>query len=137
MKGRNFLMAGAVLMIVLGLARGAGGLFLLIQGSAADPAIRTSQPSVMFLGTLLAALGLGLITSAVYVIRRSRRGWVWAVWLVVTFVTDGMVNGYVFFGRPGDRGTIVNVLAAALILVCLFFGRGGLHEGNRQAVEST
>lgn len=60
----------------------------------------------MFLGALLTLVGLGLIAAAIYVLRRSRRGWVWAVWLVITFV-----------------------------IACLFLGRGALHGVSRQAAE--
>jgi len=39
---------------------------------------------------------------------------------------DGAINGYLLYGRPGDRGTIVNVIAAALILTSLHFGKCAL-----------
>lgn len=129
MKGRVPLLLGGVMMILLGIARGAGGAILLVQGPAADPAIQASRSAVVVLGGLLTALGVGLVGSAVGVLRRRRRAWHWGTWLVVAFVIDGLVNGYVFFGSPGDRGTIVNLVAAALILTCLFVGRSALVGG--------
>jgi len=130
MKERVLLMIGGILLILLGIARGSGGVILLLQGPAADPRIRASHFAVAILGALLAVLGLGLIASGVGVLRRRRRGWVWGVSLVVAFVMDGLANGYVFFGRPGDRGTVANLLAAALILACLYLGRRALGDGR-------
>jgi hypothetical protein len=84
---------------------------------------------VVVLGALLVALGVGLVASAAGVLRRRRRAWHCGIWLVIAFVIDGMLNGYVFFGRPGDQGTILNLVAAALILMSLFLGRSALASG--------
>ncbi|HEY8258751.1 MAG TPA: hypothetical protein VIG08_13925 [Gemmatimonadales bacterium] len=39
------------------------------------------------------------------------------------FVLDGALNGYLLFGHPGDRGTLVNLGVALLILGALWLGR--------------
>ncbi|NCQ33552.1 hypothetical protein GW813_00470 [bacterium] len=126
MSRRIPLIAGAVLMILLGLARGIGGLVLLVRGSAADPNIQAPEAAVTVLAAVLVALGGALVVAAVGILRRSRRAWFLGIGLVVAFVLDGAVNGYVFFGHPGDRGTGVNLLAAVLILLGLGLGHRAL-----------
>lgn len=126
MNPRAALFAGGALMLLLGLARGAGGVVLLLRGAAADPGIQARGSIVAVLGALLAVLGIGLVAAAVGVLRRSRRAWLWGLYLVLAFVADGALNGYVLYGRPGDAGTAVNALAAALILLGLVRGRAAL-----------
>lgn len=130
MNPRRVLNLGAVLMILLGLARSAGGLVLLSQGAGTDPDIRASDATCTAAGGFLLALGAGLIVSAVGVLRRHRRSWLLGIVLTVAFVVDGAVNGYFLYGRPGDQGTVVNVFAAALILTCLFAGARALGDGG-------
>lgn len=129
MNPRRILTLAGVLMLLLGLARSAGGIVLLSQGAAADPIIRVSDFACAVVGGVLLALGAGLIVSAIGVLRRRRRAWLLGIVLTVAFVVDGMVNGAVLYGRPGDQGTVVNVIAAALILTCLFAGARAL-EGT-------
>ena len=126
MNPRRILTLAGVLMILLGLARSAGGIVLLSQGAAADPSIRASDATCAAVGGFLLALGAGLILSAVGVLRRHRRAWLLGIGFTVAFVVDGMVNGYLLYGRPGDQGTVVNVVAATLILICLFAGAKAL-----------
>jgi hypothetical protein len=128
MRERYALIVGGVLMFLLGLARGAGGVILLIKGPAADPGIHAGGPAVAVVALILTVLGAGLVAAAVGVLRAASRAWRWGIGLVVAFVLDGAVNGAVLYGRPGDAGTAVNVLAALLILLFLFLGRKRLNR---------
>lgn len=83
-------------------------------------------------GAFLLLLGLALIVAAVGVFRRLRSFWLFGTICTVAFVIDGAINGYVLYGQPGDQGTIVNVIVAALILACLLFGKGALRGGAAQ-----
>ncbi len=96
-----------------------GGLVLILQGASA----------VLTVGLFLLLLGLVLITSAVGVFRRRTFFWRLGIGGTVAFVVDGAINGFVLYGQPGDRGTLVNVVAAVLILACLLVGRN-LFDGN-------
>lgn len=123
MGSRAARIAGSILMILLGLARGAGGVALLVQGASADPRIQASESAISVLGVMLVALGAALVIVAVGVIRRKAHAWFAGIGLVLAFVVDGALNGYVLYGRPGDAGTIVNGIVAALIVACLVLGR--------------
>jgi len=137
MRARRILTIGGVLMALLGLARGTGGLVLLNQGAAADSRIQAAAPAVSIVGAFLLLLGLALVVAAVGVFRRLRRFWLLGIFCTVGFVIDGAINGYVLYGRPGDRGTIVNVIVAALILACLLFGKEALRYSAAQHGDAT
>ncbi len=132
MHERWYLIIGGVLMTLLGLARGVGGLALLTQGVAADPNIQATDIAVSMVGAFLLLLGLVLVVAAVGVIRKRHSFWLVGVICIMTFVVDGAVNGFVLYGRAGNQGTIINVIAAALILACLLLGKSALRNGTVQ-----
>lgn len=128
MRQRWFLIIGGILMMLLGLARGAGGLVLLVRGPAADSKIVATSSTAGVLGAMLLVLGLALVAAAIGVLRRQRLYWLIGILCTVLFVVDGAINGALLYGSPGAGGTAVNVLAAALILVCLFVGKTALRK---------
>jgi hypothetical protein len=130
MKKRRYLIIGGVLMSLLGLARGVGGLVLLTRGAAADPNIQATDTAVLLAGVTLALLGSALIAAGVGVFRMLRSFWLLGIICTVAFVVDGAINGLVLYGHPGDRGTIANVIVAALILTCLLLGKSTLRDGS-------
>lgn len=126
---RAFLTIGGVLMALLGLLRGAGGVMLLARGAAADERIHASGATVLAAGLTLVVLGLALVGAAVGVVRRNRLAWLAGVLLTMAFVMGGVLNGMALYGKPGAGGTMANVAAAAVIIGCLWLGRGAL-EGS-------
>ncbi len=133
MGRRVSLSIGAALMLLLGLARGAGGVALLLKGVSADPRIRATGPAAAGIGAALLVLGLVLVVSAVGVFRGRRPFWLLGVAGTVAFVIDGLINGTVLYGRPGAGGTTANLAAAAAILVFLLLSRAALQGGAAQA----
>ncbi len=122
MGRKRLRIAGGVLMLLLGLARAAGGLVLLVEGGAADPNIHSSGPAVTLVGISLVLIGTILAAAAVGVLRGSRPFRLIGIFSTVIFVIGGAINGYVLYGRPGDRGTLVNLVVAAIILGTLLPG---------------
>ena len=127
---RVFLISGGILMALLGLLRGAGGVALLARGAAADERIHASGATVLAAGLTLVVLGLALVGAAVGVLRRNRLAWLAGVLLTLAFVMGGVLNGMALYGKPGAGGTVANVAAAALIIGCLWLGRGALWGGD-------
>jgi hypothetical protein len=119
-------------MVLLGVARGAGGLVLVSRGAAVDSNIQATAAAVTTVGTVLLVLGLVHVVAAVGVFRRLRWAWLLGIISTVAFVIDGAINGSLLYGRPGDRGTVVNVLVAVLITTCLFLGRSALRQSAAQ-----
>lgn len=134
MKGQRALRLGAALMMFLGLVRALGGVLLLTSGASVDSRIQANAATVTMVGAGLLALGLILVVSAIGVFRRSRFLWKVGMVCTVAFVIDGAINGALLYGRPGDQGTVVNVIMAAVILIFLRRGASALPE--RGAVES-
>jgi len=123
-----FLVVGAVLMILLGLARGIGGRVLLLQGRAADPEIMADSSVLSILAIGLVLIGVTEIIAGVGTCKSKHPYWVLGIVITILFVIDGAINGYFLYGQPGDRGTVVNVIVAFLIISSLFLGRNALSE---------
>jgi hypothetical protein len=119
---------GAAFMVLLGFARGAGGLVLLGTGAAADPRIRASAAAVSAVGATLLLVGLALVVAAAGMFRRLRRFRLLGMISTGAFVVDGAINGYVLYGRPGGWGTVGNLAVAAVILACLVLGGDALPD---------
>jgi hypothetical protein len=120
---RFALMVGSVLLLLLGLARGSGGVILLLHGHAADARILASEPVVSRLAVGLVVIGLLVIVSAIGIMRGKAGFWFLGVIGTILFVIDGAINGYFLYGSPGEAGTAVNVVASLIILAALFRGR--------------
>lgn len=130
---KAFLYAGGVLMAIVGLVRGTGGVTLLLRGAAADERIHAAGATVVAAGVTLVVLGLALVAAAVGVLRRGRTAWLAGVILTLAFVMGGALNGLALYGRPQTAGTVANVLAAAVIIGCLWRGRGALEADGAAA----
>ncbi len=126
-KHQRFLLAAGVMMVLLGAARGAGGVALVAKGGAADPKIQAAGAAVVSAGASLLLLGALLVVSGVGVIMRRRTAWVLGALATIAFVMGGAVNGTVLYGKPSVTGTAINVVAAAAIIACLLAGRGALN----------
>src|SRR5690554_1448336 len=122
------LIIGAVLMILLGLARGIGGIILLIQGKTTLSNIKTDETVLIFLSIGLILIGIFEIISAIGVYFLKRKYWLLGIVVTVLFVIDGAINGYFLFGKPGDQGTVVNLIAAILIITFLLLGKKSLNN---------
>lgn len=129
MKPRGYLRLGAALLVLLGLARGAGGVVLLVSGAAADSRIAAGAAAVGVAGVLLLLISLALVVAGVGLAKVNRAFWRFGIGSLVAFVIDGAVNGAVLYGRPGVGGTVANVIVAALIALCLLAGRNALEPG--------
>ncbi len=123
MKMPKSILVGGVLMILLGLARGAGGISLMVQGENTLPNIIASTRTIRALAIGLVLIGLFELISAIGVLLLRRSFWILGIIVTILFVIDGALNGYLLFGKPGDQGTIVNSIVAILIISCLLIGR--------------
>lgn len=115
--------AAAVLLILLGLARGIGGIVL---------AMGKPQPleSALVGPSVARVLGMGLLVVALLAFVAAiglfaRRVWAPTVALVAPtlFVLDGALNGYLLFGKPGAGGTLGNVFVAVAIIGFVLLAR--------------
>ena len=124
------LIIAAILMIFLGSARLLGGITLLLQGKTTLPDIKTNETVLIFLAIGLILIGLIEIISAVGIYFLKRKYWLLGIFVTVLFVIDGAINGYFLFGKPGDQGTVINLIAALIIITFLLLGKKSLQNKN-------
>jgi hypothetical protein len=121
------LIIAAVLMIILGLARGIGGIVLLLEGKSTLPDIKTNETVLIFLAVGLIIIGVMEIITAVGIYLLKKKFWLLGIIITVLFVIDGAINGYFLFGRPGAQGTVVNLIAAIIIITFLLLSKKSIH----------
>ena len=121
------LIIAAVLMIILGLARGIGGIILLLEGKSTLPDIKTNETVLIFLAVGLIIIGVMEIITAVGIYLLKKKFWLLGIIITVLFVIDGAINGYFLFGRPGAQGTVVNLIAAIIIITFLLLSKKSIH----------
>jgi hypothetical protein len=124
----TFLRTAAALMLLLGAVRGFGGILLLFRGPDLDPDILAGPIAARVIGVGLIVVAALEIVASIGAFRRRRAAWRLGIAATLLFVVDGLVNGAVLYGRPGDAGTTVNVVAAVLILGTLLAGRRALAD---------
>ncbi len=121
------LIIAAILMIILGLARGIGGIILLLEGKSTLPDIKTNETVLIFLAVGLIIIGVMEIITAVGIYLLKKKFWLLGIIITVLFVIDGAINGYFLFGRPGAQGTVVNLIAAIIIIAFLLLSKKSIH----------
>jgi hypothetical protein len=107
----------AFLLALLGIARGAGGLLLLTRGRAAMPEALADDVSMRVMGAGLVAVACLAWTAAWRLWHGERSGKRYMVAALALFVCGGLVNGALLFGNPTDKGTLVNLAVATVILL--------------------
>ena len=121
------LIIATILMIILGLARGIGGIVLLLQGKSTLPDVKTNETVLIFLAVGLIIIGVMEIITAVGIYLLKKKFWLLGIIITVLFVIDGAINGYFLFGRPGAQGTVVNLIAAIIIITFLLLSKKSIH----------
>lgn len=86
------LVIGAILMLALGLARGAGGAVLLVRGRATLPDLRADAAVLPVLACFLILIGAAEVAAAIGVFRLKRAFWRLGVAATAAFVVDGAVH---------------------------------------------
>ncbi|MFN8241402.1 MAG: hypothetical protein U0X39_11735 [Bacteroidales bacterium] len=123
------LMIAGVLMIFVGALRGFGGLILLSnpEKSLAAGTFSASPAQIVVIGIGLVIIMVLLIVTAYSLITKQTRWWWVASWVVLgLFLLDGLLNGFLLFGKPNLNGQSINFTAALLVAVNLMFGREAL-----------
>jgi uncharacterized membrane protein len=129
MKRKYWLLAAAILMILIGILRGSGGMALLIRGRQ----LETTVPIIASGGALI-IVAIGLLIIALLLIlaginlmkNKSTTSWDLSWIVLIFFFLDGLLNGFLLFGQPIDQGQRINIIAVLLIGILLFLGKPGL-----------
>jgi hypothetical protein len=139
MNRKYGLISAAILLIILGLLRGSGGMFLLIRRAQlhTDNPIVASNFQIILVGIGLLIVGVLFILAAINLIRNySHRSWLFS-WIVlfISFL-DGLINGYLLFGKPLDQGQRINIIAVIVVGIFLFLGKPALKSEQESVTEN-
>ncbi len=131
MKGKMHFIIASILMVLVGLLRGTGGVFLLLQGNkvAVDPPIASSDFIARLCGVGLIAVML-IFVYAAYTLVKHRSYTAWKLcWIgIVIFLLGGLINGFLMFGNPFVQDQIINFSASFLIALFLILGKKGIKK---------
>ncbi|MFO0582676.1 MAG: hypothetical protein U0229_10405 [Anaeromyxobacter sp.] len=105
----------ALVLIVLGLARGAGGVALLVGGPAAVGSA-ADEGVARLLGAVLVAVGAMALAAGFAALRGRPAMFPLALGAVVLHVFAGFVNGAIRYGRASPAGTVANLGVGLLAL---------------------
>lgn len=109
------------LMFSLGVLRSAGGFMLIYKKELLDPAIIASPTQAVICGAGLLLIGIAEIITAIGLISGKRSFIISGIVITALFVVDGLINGYILYGKPLDGGTIANLVTAAIIISLLVY----------------
>jgi hypothetical protein len=116
--------------MILAVVRAAGGVALFVHGPKLAGTDRITMETARILGAGLVAVALVAGIASLGCMRRRRWAWMLGFAVLALFILDGALNGLLIYGRPGETGTIVNVLWSGLVVAFLIRGRGALQEGS-------
>ena len=123
LQGASRITSG-VLLLLLGLARGAGGIALMVRGPGLVQADAVSATAATAVGVGLGVVGALCLLAGAVAVAGLRGGVVLTLVALALFVIGGLVNGTVLFGAPRIAGVVGNTLAAAVIAALAVMGRG-------------
>lgn len=133
MKRKYWLIVASIIMIIIGLLRGLGGISLLLKGNqlnTASPIIANKTQIIIVAFGLLLICGL-LIYASIHLIRKYlRKSWNFCWIILVLFLIDGLLNGFILFGQPLDQGQKINVIAVLIVGLFLVIGKPSLKDAK-------
>ena len=129
------ILISVVLMMLLGIARGLGGVVLIINGKEAVPESALSQSVMTVLGILLLVICVLEIVAAVGVYVLNKKMWYAGIITTILFLFDGMLNGYLLYGSPQAPGTAANFVYALIIIAFLLLSRKYFVSGAEETTD--
>jgi len=123
MKKRcSFLCVASALMFLFGLIRGIGGFLELIDNNTFLAAINQNHVLIVVAVLVSILLTSAILISSIGVFEQSKRDVLNAIALIVLFVINSLVNAYLLLGKIENSETIINSIAAMIIITLLLIG---------------
>ena len=129
-KKCKFLCVASALMFVFGIVSGIGGIIAILNdekslatfNSAAIPA------ALMVVGFIL--LSAATIITAIAIFEHNKRYLSAGIILTLSLVFTGTIMGFSSSGKPMDQGTVISIIAAAIIISLLLLGKRTLDKNE-------
>ena len=129
MGKKYWIIISAVIMVLIGILRAIGGIFLLTKGNQLDTGIPiiASDTQIYIVSIGLLIIGILLVCASINLVRKySKMSWNICWIVLILFLLGGLLNGYLLFGQPLDQGQKINLTAAILAGLFLFLGKPAL-----------
>ncbi|MDP2365800.1 MAG: hypothetical protein Q8M94_18775 [Ignavibacteria bacterium] len=113
----------AALIFLLGVTRGIGGIINLLSD---DKTLEALNYSTMLLALLVIGfiiLSAAAIITAIAIFEHNKKYILAGAFLTLIFVVSGAVNKNLVFYKTTDYGTIINIIAAVIIISLLVLGK--------------
>jgi hypothetical protein len=110
-------------MFVFGIVRGIGGIINLLndEHSLAFFSSNTALPVLLVVGFIL--LSAATFITAIAIFEHNKKYLSAGIILTIIFVFNGVLISYYSTGKTMDGGTIVNIIAAIVIISLLMLGK--------------
>lgn len=131
MPPRVAAVVGSVLIILVGLARGFGGVVLLSPNGRVMTETEAGPGQPPLLGAGLLVVAALSVCSGVLVLLKRPSGVSVGLIAMAAFVLGGLINGTLLFGSPRLVGLAGNVVIAAVICTLLVRSRASVSFQSR------
>ncbi len=134
MNKKYWLKIAAVIMVLAGIIRAIGGIALLLKGDRLDTEITmiASDTEIYIVAICLLIIGILFVYAAINLLRDySQKSWNLCWIVLLLFILNGLLNGYLLFGQPLDQGQKINFVIVIIIGVFLFLGKPALEMENK------
>ena len=131
-KGKcTALCIAAVLIFLLGIARGIGAIFNLLNDDNTLAALNYDTMLLVLLVISFILLSAATIITAIAIFEHNKKYIITGAFLTLTFVVSGAVNRNLLFNNSTDLGIFINIIAAIIIITLLVLGKRILDKSNR------
>jgi hypothetical protein len=124
MQRNRIRLAAGALLVVVGLARGLGGLAMVFSGGSMLGTAAASDAAIRIAGVIAFILSGAVFVPGTLLVRGGggRLYAVGAVAVTLLFL-DGVWNGWLLFGTPRLRGQLANAVVAVIAVSLLVVAR--------------
>lgn len=119
--------------MIVGVLRAIGGIYLLMKSNQLDTTIPIigSEEQIYVVAIGLLIIGVLLVCASINLLRNySKMNWNICWIFLLFFLLDGLLNGFLLFGKPLDQGQKINFAAATIIGLFLILGKPALKAGR-------
>jgi hypothetical protein len=129
-KKCKLLCVASALMFVFGIVRGVGGIINLLNDEHLLAFFSSSLvlPVLLIVGFIL--LSSATFITAIAIFEHNKKYLSAGIILTLSLVFSGAIKGFFSSGKPMDQGTVINIIAAVIIISLLMLGKRTLDKNE-------
>ena len=130
-KKCKLLCAASALMFVFGIARGIGGIINLLSDENILAFFSSSTALLVLLVVGFILLSAATFITAIAIFEHDKKYLSAGIILTLSLVFSGAIRGFFSSGKSMDQGTIINIIAAVIIISLLMLGKRTLDKTEK------